>query len=306
MIIVTGGAGFIGSHIVDSLVMQNLECVVIDDLSTGFIENLMPGVPLLELNLAYSYLGQLAKEDDVTIIHCAAQVSVEKSYMNPISDAQTNIVGTLRLIKSFTKIKHFIYLTTAGALYGEPMGNPWTEKSKTSPASPYGISKLVVEQYLKILLPKVTILRLSNVYGPRQSAETAVVSTFIDRMHKNLPVTIDGNGKQSRDLIYVEDVVDAVNAALEKGVTGTFNISTGISTSINALFRELALLTDYKQEPDYGPARRGDVNLSVISPKVAQAALEWRARVPLREGLSRMLGERLERPVEPRKSLRAI
>jgi UDP-glucose 4-epimerase len=170
------------------------------------------------------------------------------------------------------------------------MDAAWDESAAITPISPYGISKWTVERYLEVLppAPHVTVLRLANVYGPRQGAlgEAGVVATFIERMRAGLPVVIHGDGEQTRDLLYVADAVDAIEAALDGSDDGTFNIGTGIGTSVNGLFRELAPLLAYEQPPTHGPERIGDIRHSVLDPRLAERSLGWRARTSLAAGLA--------------------
>jgi UDP-glucose 4-epimerase len=167
---------------------------------------------------------------------------------------------------------------------------PWNEQAAVNPISPYGISKWIVESYLGVLAPAsaVTILRLSNIYGPRQGAagEAGVVATFLDRMQRGLPVEIHGDGEQTRDLLYVGDAVDAIQAALGQRSSGTFNIGTGLGTTVNALFKQMAELLRYTLQPAFGPERVGDIRESVLDPTHALSTLGWRPRTSLRSGLS--------------------
>jgi UDP-glucose 4-epimerase len=229
------------------------------------------------------------------VVHCAAQTSVPASFDDPIRDARSNIVGSLNVIEGCRRagVAQFVYVTTGGALYSRPMSVPWDERAAITPISPYGISKWTVELYLKVLAAavSVTVLRLANVFGPRQGAvgESGVVATFIGRMRAGLPVVIDGDGDQTRDLLYVEDAVDAIRAALDSRVCGSFNIGTGRGTSVNALFGELAALTGYDRPPERGPARVGDIRHSVLDPALAAKLLDWRARTSLTSGLVKTL-----------------
>jgi UDP-glucose 4-epimerase len=291
-VLVTGGAGFIGSHLVDRLVARGDRVTVLDDLSGGSAANVAPGAELLRLDLesaeARDAVTALAP---TAIVHCAAQASVPGSFADPVRDARSNIVGSLRLVDAARAAGtgRFVYITTGGALFGRPMTAPWRETDPIDPISPYGISKSTVETYLGVLppAPVTSVLRLANVYGPRQGAsgEAGVVAVFLDQMTRGLPVVIHGDGEQTRDLVYVGDVVDAVEAVLATDDGGVYNVGTGIGTSVNALFRELARLTGYEAEPAYGAPRIGDIRHSALDVGRARAALGWAAVTSLEQGL---------------------
>jgi UDP-glucose 4-epimerase len=293
-VIVTGGAGFIGLHLVESLVGSGADVVVIDDLSGGSEGHVPAGVPFARIDLATpEAAAAIADAHPDAVVHCAAQTSVPASFDDPVRDARSNIIGSLNVIDGCRRagVAHFVYVTTGGALYGRPMTVAWDEQAAITPISPYGISKWTVELYLDVLeaAPRVTVLRLANVYGPRQGArgESGVVATFIGRMRAGLPVVIDGDGEQTRDLLYVADAVDAIEAALDGGVGGFFNIGTGSGTSVNILFRDLAALAGYDRPPEFGPARVGDIRHSVLDPTLAGRLLGWRPRTPLASGLAK-------------------
>ena len=292
-VMVTGGAGFIGSHLVDRLVSSGADVVVLDDLSAGSEANLPAGIPLVRIDLATSEaVAAIVDAHPESVVHCAAQTSVPASFDDPARDARSNIIGSLNVIEGCRRVHvaQLVYVTTGGALYGRPMTVPWDEKAAITPISPYGISKWTVESYLDVLAAaqQVTMLRLANVYGPGQGAvgESGVVATFIGRMRDGLPVVIDGDGEQTRDLLYVADAVDAIEADLDGDASGSFNIGTGVGTSVNALFQELAALTGYDRPPEYGPARVGDIRHSILDPTLAARLLDWRARTSLASGLA--------------------
>jgi UDP-glucose 4-epimerase len=295
-VVVTGGAGFIGSHVVDRLVASGTEVIVVDDLSMGSEANLPNGVRLIKVDLATrEAVTRIVDAHPDAVIHCAAQTSVPASFEDPTSDARTNIIGSLTVVEAcrLARVAALVYVTTGGALYGRPMTVPWDEQAPISPISPYGISKSIVEAYLALLVPTslVAVLRLSNVYGPRQGSvgESGVVAAFIQRMRGGLPVVIDGDGEQTRDLLYVADAVDAIEAALHGNVSGTFNIGTGQGTSVNALFKQVALLLGYERPPEFGPPRVGDIRHSALDPTLAAKALGWRAHTALVSGLAETL-----------------
>jgi len=291
--VVTGGAGFIGSHAVDRLLGKGWQVRVIDDLSTGSRANLPVDVELEEGDLAdREWADRIARVRPSIVIHCAAQTSVTRSFEDPAADARSNIVASLNVVQGALGARStaFIYVTTGSALYSKgPL--PTGEDEPVSPSSPYGWSKWIVERYLTTLgggMLRSTVLRLSNVYGPRQRAdgEGGVVAVFAHRMNQGSPVTIDGDGEQTRDFIYVGDVVEAIVAATEPGPSATLNISTGRATSVNQLFDVLAMISRYRQQPIHGPARVGDIRESVLDPRRAAGRLGWSARTGLEDGLA--------------------
>jgi UDP-glucose 4-epimerase len=296
-ILVTGGAGFIGSHVVDAYLAAGHEVAILDNFSTGQVGNVNPAAAVHRVDLR----DQPEVEKTVAafrpelVNHHAAQSEVPKSVADPAFDAQVNIVGALNLLKACADhgVRKVIFSSTGGALYGEPDVVPADEDHPVRPLSPYGTSKFAFEQYLGMFRRTFgldyTVLRYANVYGPRQdfyAEEGRVIAIFASRMLEGKPVTIDGTGEQSRDMIHVGDVATANLAALESGSAGTFHISTGIPVSINDLFRKLALLTDYRLEPAHGPARKGDVYRIALDNRRAREHLGWEPRVSLEEGLS--------------------
>src|SRR5436305_11184958 len=226
-VLVTGGAGFIGSHIVDALIARGDRVTVVDDLSTGNRANVNPKAELRVIDV-----GAAAVTDVDAVIHQAAQVDLRKSVADPGSDAEVNVVGSVRLLEAAARagVKRFLFASTGGALYGEPLQVPQTEDHPANPLSPYGSAKLAVEHYLHYFrevrgLPCVA-LRYANVYGPRQNAkgEAGVVAIFAPRLLADEDVTINGSGEQTRDFVYVGDVVAANLAALDGGFGGAFNV----------------------------------------------------------------------------------
>jgi UDP-glucose 4-epimerase len=241
--------------------------------------------------------------------HHAAQAEVPKSVADPANDAQINIVGGLNLLKACVdnSVRKFIFVSTGGALYGEPDVVPADEDHPVRPLSPYGTSKFAFEQYLgtfeRTFHLTYTVLRYANIYGARQdfyAEEGRVVAIFAGRMLEGKPVTIDGDGTQSRDMLHVGDAATANLAALDKGSGGTFHISSGIPVTVNDLFRKLALLTDYKLEPRFGPPRKGDVYRIALDNRRAQEQLGWQPRITLEEGLRLTVDYFRERISAPR------
>lgn len=293
----TGGAGFIGSHVVDAYVAAGHEVAVLDNFSTGNEANLNSAAEVHRVDLR----DQAAVEKVVAsfrpeiVNHHAAQSEVPKSVADPGLDAHINIVGGLNLLKASVdhKVKKVIFISTGGALYGEPDMVPADEDHPVRPLSPYGTSKFSFEQYLgtfkRTFGLEFTVLRYANIYGPRQdfyAEEGRVVAIFASRMLERKPVTIDGDGEQSRDMLHVGDAATANLAALERGEGEIFHVSTGVPVSINDLFRKLAILTDYKIAPNHGPRRKGDVYRIALNNTRARRDLGWEPRVSLEEGLS--------------------
>jgi UDP-glucose 4-epimerase len=295
-ILVTGGAGFIGSHVVDAYVTAGHEVAVLDSLATGREENVNPAARLYRAdvrNLAQvqHVIGDFRPE---VVNHHAAQSEVPKSVADPGNDAEVNVVGGLNVLRASVdhSVRKLIFSSSGGALYGEPDIVPNDEDHPIRPLSPYGTSKYAFEQYLATFQRtfglNYTTLRYANIYGARQdffAEEGRVVAIFASRMIDGKPLTIDWDGNQSRDMLHVGDVAMANLAALDKGDGGTFHISTGVPVTVNDLFRKLALLTEYKLEPLRGPQRKGDVYRIALENTRAKEHLAWEPRILLEEGL---------------------
>ena len=294
-IIVTGGAGFIGSHIVDDLVSDGHQVLVIDDLSTGNFDNINPKADFENLDITNSRISAVIKSFEPDVIsHFAAQTSVNISTNNPTLDANSNIIGTINVFEAMNKTKcsNLIYINTGGALYGEPQYLPLDEAHPINPISPYGLSKWVAEKY--ILMQKrsyqfIKVLRLSNVYGPRQDSygDAGVVSIFSNKMLSNEPVTIFGNGNQTRDFIYVGDVASAFKLAMEKDKSFSVNISSGKSVTINELYELMSGIVGNSIDANYENIRLGDLTHSVLSNDLAKKLLGWVPVTDLLEGAKR-------------------
>jgi len=296
-ILVTGGAGFIGSHVVDAYIAAGHEVAILDNFSTGREDNVNQAAAVHRVDLR----DQPQVEKAISafrpelVNHHAAQSEVPKSVADPTYDAQVNIIGGLNLLKACVDhdVHKVIFSSTGGALYGEPDVVPAAENHPVRPLSPYGTSKFAFEQYLgtfrRTFGLDYTVLRYANIYGARQdfhAEEGRVIAIFASRMLEGKPVTIDGEGEQSRDMLHVGDVATANLAALEKGSGGTFHVSTGIPVTVNDLYRKLALLTGYHLEPKFGPSRKGDVYRIALDNQLAGVELGWEPRVSLEEGLS--------------------
>jgi len=294
-ILVTGGAGFIGSNVADRFVALGHEVAVLDDLSSGFREFVPPRARFYNADVSDAAAIErcFAEFRPEIVDHHAAQIDVRRSVSDPVYDATINILGGLRLLEACTRhgVRKFVYASTGGALYGEGRRLPAAEDHPVNPEAPYGASKHTVEHYLYIwrLLRGLdyTVLRYPNVYGPRQAAslEGGVVAIFLERMAAAEPVTIFGDGRQTRDFVYVGDVVRAVLAAPGHG-GGVLNVGTGSETSVNELYAACSRTTGSTAAPQYAPARPGDVIRSVIDPGRAERELGFRAETTLAAGLA--------------------
>lgn len=292
-VLVTGGAGFIGSHIVDGLIREGYEVVVIDNLSTGFREHLNPAAVFYQLDINDNGLKHIFKKYDFDyVIHHAAQIDVQRSVENPVFDAENNILGTLKLLECCRrfKVKKVIYASSA-AVYGEPAYLGIDEEHPIGAFSPYGISKHTPEHYLQMYSRlyglKYTIFRYSNVYGPRQDprGEGGVISIFVDRMLAGKPPLIHGDGEQTRDFIYVQDIVRANLMALKAADNQLLNISCSTRHSIKDLVDVINKImgTDFK--PQFTPARTGDIRHSYLLNDKARKVLNWEPIYSLEQGL---------------------
>ncbi len=295
-ILVTGGAGFIGSHTVDALVASGQHQVsIIDNLAAGKRHQVNPAAKFHEIDLRESDAVRrvIEAETPEVIVHLAAQMDVRRSVADPPYDAQVNVVGFLNLMESARQhgLRRVIFSSTGGAIYGEQETFPAPEDHPLHPVSPYGITKLATEAYLFFYKVQYGIdyaaMRYGNVYGPRQDphGEAGVVAIFCGRMLEGKPCTIYGDGKQTRDYVFVADVVRANVAAASANVSGPINVGTGIETDVNDLYHTLGTVADVTRAPEYGPARPGEQSRSVISPARAQQLLDWRPQVDLARGL---------------------
>ncbi len=292
-VLVTGGSGFIGSHIVDALVESGCRVAVADDLSTGKFENLNLGVNFYKVAVqGPDFKEVVAREKPGVIIHLAAQVDVQRSLKEPVTDAAINILGMINLLEACRcyNVGKVVYASSA-AVYGCPVYLPVDEKHPLAPQSPYGLSKYAPEHYLRIYRELYsigyTVLRYANVYGPRQDAtgEGGVVAIFVDRLLKGEKPYIFGDGGQTRDFIYVKDVAAANLAALRSGEGMTLNVSTGGGLSVNRLFEVIKKATGSGLEPVYRPSRPGDITHSYLANEKAREFLGWAPRRSLEEGL---------------------
>ncbi len=295
--LVTGGAGFIGSHVVDALIKRHIKVFVIDDLSTGKKANLNPNATFYKASILDARLPKLvAKLKPDVVFHLAAQIDVRKSVENPAGDADINIVGTLRLAHAaaLAGTKKFIFTSSGGAMYSDDVRPPFSEAVHADPISPYGIAKHAGEMYLAFehrmhKLPYV-VLRLANAYGPRQSLSggyAGVISKFSQTMIAGKPCVITGTGRQTRDYVYVGDVVRAQMLAMEKSATGIFHVGTGVETNVLSLFKKINKLTGAGQKESFIPAFAGEVMRSALDSSKAAKELGWKPEVKLDDGLAK-------------------
>ncbi len=296
-ILVTGGAGFIGSNIVDELIEKKHKVVIVDNLATGNIKNVNKKAKFCRVSVCdKKKIDEVFKKEKFdTVIHLAAQLDVRKSVEDPCFDADVNIKGTLNILQACksTKVKKIIFSSSGGTIYGECGSKAPDEKAVANPLSPYGVAKLSVEHYIKAYSAlyglKYTVLRYANVYGPRQDpfGEAGVVAIFIGKMLKNEDVFIFGNGKQLRDYVYVKDVVSANVKSLIKGNNEIINIGTQKTFSVNGLFKELAKITNYQKKPIYKSKRNGELQKSFLNVSKAKKILNWKPVTEISQGLEK-------------------
>ena len=298
-VLVTGGAGFIGSHVADALIRAGHTVAIVDDLSTGNRAWLPPKAAFYELDIRSEELGGVfAAERPDAVSHLAAQASVGRSVSDPAFDASVNIGGGLNVLDCCRRfdVRRMIYSSSGGAGYGDTDLIPTSEDHPTRPASPYGITKVAMEQYLEAWgalwgLTGVS-LRYANVYGPRQNphGEAGVVAIFCSRLLAGQPLVINGDGLQTRDFVHVSDVAAANLLALERAdVAGQVNIGTGVETSVNAICDGLSKAAGSRVETVHAPERPGEQRRSCLSPKLAERLLGWRPTVLLDDGLAQTL-----------------
>jgi UDP-glucose 4-epimerase len=301
--LVTGGAGFIGSNLVDALTARGDEVAVVDDLSTGRRQNLdqalAQGAELIELDIrdGQALSDAVERVAPEAIFHLAAQIDVRKSVADPANDSRVNVEGTINVLRAALAhgVKRVINTSTGGAIYGEGQIIPAPEDHPVAPESPYGTSKFCAEQYCALftrLHGMSTIsLRYGNVYGPRQDplGEAGVIAIFCGKLLDGGRPTIFGDGEQTRDYVFVGDVVDANLRAVDSDATGSFNVGRGVQTSVLDIVNALAAHSSNGFEADHAPARSGEVQHIALDPSRTKAALGWEAQVDLEQGLARTL-----------------
>ncbi len=295
-VLVTGGAGFIASHIVDAYLTAGHKVVIVDNLTTGQEININPKAQFYKLDIRDQELLEIIRKEEIEVVsHQAAQVDIRRSVLDPVYDASVNVLGSINLLESCVKtgVKHFIFASTGGAIYGEQSYFPADETHPLNPMSPYGITKLTLEKYLSYYSNTYnltyTALRYGNVYGPRQNpkGEAGVVAIFCEQMLAGKTPTINGDGKQTRDYIYVGDVVRANLLALENYQTvfnQAFNVGTAVETDVVAIFKTLQdeLKTNYEQS--HAAAKAGEQRRSVLNIDKAKEKLGWQPTVDLKAG----------------------
>lgn len=294
-ILVTGGAGFIGSHLTDAFIAHGHEVAVMDNLVTGRKENLNPQAKFYETDIRSAEVAEIfAREKFDAICHQAAQLDVRKSVADPRYDADVNIIGTLNLLEQAraTGVKKILFASSGGAMYGEQEKFPADEEHRTWPASPYGITKLTCEKYIAVFGQmygmSYGLMRYANVYGPRQSphGEAGVVAIFAARLLAGEQAVINGDGKQTRDYVYVGDVVAANVAALNYAHSDYFNVGTGIETDVNELFAIINHATGNRAQERHAPAKAGEQMRSVLDWSKAKRLLNWEPKTSLQAGLA--------------------
>ncbi len=294
-VLVTGGAGFIGSHVVDRLIQEGHQVVVVDNLSTGKRKNVHKAASLYKVDLESWRLERVfKKERPMVIFHMAAQISVRHSTDDPAFDARVNILGMINLLESAIRhgTRKIIFASSGGAVYGEQETFPASETHTTCPLSPYGISKLAGEHYLAyyhyVKGMSFAAFRLGNVYGPRQEpeGEAGVVAIFTKKMLNEEQPLINGNGLQTRDYVFVEDVVNAMLGALDPEVEGIYNVGTSQETSVNEIFHYLKQSTGSSCKEIHGPEKKGEQLRSKLDSTKLRDRLEWEPSVSLQESLA--------------------
>lgn len=294
-ILVTGGAGFIGSHVVDLFISNGYEVVIVDDLSTGRASNLNPAAKFYQMDIRDPKLREVFEAERPDYVsHHAAQMDVRRSVAQPLFDADVNILGSINVIecaKEFN-VKHFVYISSGGAAYGEPEVLPCDEMHPVNPICQYGASKHTVEHYLYMYHVnyglEYTVLRYPNVFGPRQDphGEAGVVAIFTGKMLLGEPVTINGDGEQTRDFVFVRDCAYGNYLAVTvEHPSGIYNLGWGRPTSINEIFTNLAMITNYAQPAAYGPAKVGETRHIYLNADKAKRDLGWAPTISLEDGL---------------------
>jgi UDP-glucose 4-epimerase len=297
-VLVTGGAGFIGSHVVDAYIRRRAKVYVIDDLSGGKLVNVNPNATFYKLSiLSPKFIDRVKRIKPDLVIHTAAQQDVRASVVDPAYDAKVNILGTLNVIEAcrLSGVKKIVFTSSGGAIYPVDKKPPYSEKITPKPICPYGIAKYASEHYLHFAYEvhgiSYTILRLSNVYGPRQDCSSVggVMAIFTDRMLKNKPVIINGSGRQTRDYVFVGDVVRAITFSANRSFVGVVNIGTGKEVSVNQVFRTLKKATDSDMPERHGPGKAGEVARSSLDARLAYRKIGWKSNMSFEEGIKKTI-----------------
>jgi UDP-glucose 4-epimerase len=306
-VLVTGGAGFVGSHVEDRLLMDGHAVGIVDNLSSGRRALVNPAATLHVVDIRSSRLDAVvAASRPEAVVHVAAQAAVKRSVADPLFDAGVNVLGTIALLDAARRagVRRVVYTSTGGAAYGDTDVLPTPEDHPTRPASPYGVTKVAAERYLDcwsgLTSVPVLTLRLANVYGPRQNphGEAGVIAIFGHRLLRGQPCVINGDGEQTRDYVYVGDVADAVSRALARpDAVGVANVGTAVETSVNALYARLLHVTGLDRPPHHGPGLPGEQRRSALDPARAKSLLGWTPLTSLDDGLALTLRE-LRKEVE--------
>lgn len=291
--LVTGGAGFIGSHLVDRLLLEGHDVLVVDDLSHGKKKNVPKGAALVRMDIRSPKLARhFTRFRPQIVFHMAAQMEVRRSVEEPIFDADVNILGLINVMQCAVQAgcPRLVFASSGGAVYGEQEVFPATENHPTRPVSPYGITKRAGELYADYYASMglhCAAMRFANVYGPRQDphGEAGVIAIFSEMMLGGKTPTINGNGKQTRDFVYVDDVVDACHYAMLKEIRGEFNVGTGVETDINRICELIGEYAGFSGQPTHGTVKEGEQIRSVISPAKLSTETEWEPRHSLEAGL---------------------
>jgi UDP-glucose 4-epimerase len=295
-VVVTGGAGFIGSHVVDALVEKGRRVLILDNLSTGRAENVNAAAELHELDIRSTEAAELIANENVgTLFHLAAQMDVRRSTEDPVFDASVNVLGTLNLLQAAAtaSVDQVIFASTGGAIYGEQETFPATEEHPAQPVSPYGVSKLAAERYLFYFFTQyglnATCLRFANVYGERQNphGEAGVVAIFMNKLLEGETPVINGDGLQTRDYIHVSDVVAANMAALGRPGFHIYNVGTGLENDVVTLYREIATSLGHDQEAKHGPGMPGEQRRSSVDASLLRSELGVPEPLPFSDGIAR-------------------
>ena len=293
-VLVTGGAGFIGSHLVDRLVQEGNEVVVIDNLSTGKRKQVNKKAQFYKMDIRSKRVERVfRKERPLIVVHLAAQMNVRLSTEDPVFDAEVNILGTINLLEHAVKngVRKVSFASSGGAVYGEQEVFPAAESHRTDPLSPYGISKLAGEKYLAYSTNTTglrhAILRFGNVYGPRQEpeGEAGVIAIFSKLMLDGGQPIINGTGKQTRDFVYVDDVVESLMVTMDEDIQGIFNVGTGQEATVNECYGIIKELTNSSCKDLYGAAKKGEQFRSVLDVRKLREGFDWEPQVSLAEGL---------------------
>lgn len=298
-VLVTGGAGFIGSNIADAVIAKRHKAVILDDLSSGNLKNVNNKAEFYKADIAdeKAVFEIFKKEKPDAVIHCAAQIDVRKSVADPKYDADINILGSLNILEACVEnnTKKIIFASSGGTIYGECGNKAPCEKTFPDPLSPYGIAKYCVENYIKFYGAihglKYTVLRYANVYGPRQDpkGEAGVVAIFAGKMLNNEPVTVFGSGKQMRDYVYVSDVVEANIRSLTKADNSIINIGTNKVVPLNEIVKIMSFISKTDKKPVYKKKREGELFKSFLDNKKAWRTLGWKPEVDIEEGIKKTM-----------------